>query len=195
MRGGGSFISRLANNFLNGGEPKSYINDIPLEVISDKSRSLPVAVTNRRVEKGFNITDTTRREQQIINITVVDNSEDYLKHRERLEMLQAKGDYVTFYFSDNRDTYENMIIENIEEIENNSQKEGFTFHITLRQIKVATLSTEDVNVDYKALGSSGGPRKHTTAVIRSATPKEEKAVEKTLVKSSFDGFLGVGNSD
>ncbi len=169
-------------------KPKSFINTIPLEVISEKSRSLPVSVTSRRVEKGFNITDTTRREQQIIQITVVDNSKDYLKHREELEQLQAKGDYVTFSFAE-RDSYENMIIENIEEVETNKQKYGFTYHITLRQIQVATLSASDVKVAHKELNQASGNKIQNSAKTGIPTSREKQVLrKKTGLKNVFDVF-------
>ena len=113
---------------------QSYIQDIPLEVISEKTRSLPMTLPTKRVENGFNISDSVRKEPMIISITVVDNSKDYLLNRDKLLKLQELGEEVQFVFS-NRDTYEHLIIENIEEIETKDQKFGFTYYITLRQIQ------------------------------------------------------------
>ena len=110
---------------------QSYIQDIPLEVISEKTRSLPMTLPTKRVENGFNISDSVRKEPMIINITVVDNSKDSLLNRDKLLKLQELGEEVQFVFS-NRDTYEHMIIENIEEMETGEQKFGFTYYITLR---------------------------------------------------------------
>ena len=66
---------------------QSYIQDIPLEVISEKTRSLPMTLPTKRVENGFNISDSVRKEPMIINITVVDNSRDYLLNRDKLMKL------------------------------------------------------------------------------------------------------------
>ena len=104
---------------MNGTYSQSYIQDIPLEVISEKSRSLPMSLPSKRVENGFNISDSVRKEPMIINITVVDNSSDYMLNRDKLMKLQELGEEVQFVFS-NRDTYEHMIIENIEERINKS---------------------------------------------------------------------------
>lgn len=169
----------------------SYLGDVPVNIISEKSRSLPVSVSNKRVENGFNITDTTRKEQQIINITVVDNSKDYMMNRENLEKMLEKGDVVTFYFN-NRDVYDNMVIENIEEIESKDQKNGFTFYITLRQIQMAELSESNVKVDYKKANSTGGTKKRNSAKIKTLTNAEKDKVDNVVNKEQSKGSSILG---
>lgn len=184
-----SLLQKLVD-FISNSELKSYINDIPLDVISEKSRSLPVSVTSKRIEQGFNITDTTRKEQQIINITVVDNSDLYLQNREKLEKMLERGDLVTFYFA-NRDIYENMVLENLEEIESKDQKNGFTYYITLRQIQVVELTESDVKVDYKEAKSTGGTKTRGNAKISSPTLSEKaKVKEKVKEKTGFKELTG-----
>lgn len=154
---------------------QSYIQDIPLEVISEKTRSLPMTLPTKRVENGFNISDSVRKEPMIINITVVDNSKDYLLNRDKLLKLQEQGEEVQFIFS-NRDTYEHMIIENIEEIETDKQKYGFTYYITLRQIQVGEIKESDVKIDNKKAKTSGGKKKRTTAKVSTPTSAEKNKV-------------------
>lgn len=183
------FLSQLADFISSDGISPSYINNIPLEVISDKSRSLATSVTNKRVENGFNITDTTRKEQQIINITVVDNSMQYLSNREALENLQASGELCTFVFS-GRDNYENMVVENIEEVESKDQKNGFTFHITLRQIQIAELSKSDVEVDYKKAKCTGGDKVRRTAKVSGVSNAEATKVSGVVGETKKRGKTG-----
>jgi hypothetical protein len=154
---------------------QSYIQDIPLEVISEKTRSLPMTLPTKRVENGFNISDSVRKEPMIINITVVDNSKDYLLNRDKLMKLQELGEEVQFVFS-NRDTYEHMIIENIEETETEKQKFGFTYYITLRQIQVGEIKENDVKMDSKKAKTSGGKKKRTTAKVSTPTSAEKRKV-------------------
>ena len=156
---------------------QSYIQDIPLEVISEKSRSLPMSLPSKRVENGFNISDSVRKEPMIINITVVDNSSDYMLNRDKLMKLQELGEEVQFVFS-NRDTYEHMIIENIEEVETDKQKYGFTYFITLRQIQVGEIKESDVKTDNKKAKTSGGKKKRTTAKVSKPTSAEKSKVSK-----------------
>lgn len=164
---------------MNGTYSQSYIQDIPLEVISEKSRSLPMSLPSKRVENGFNISDSVRKEPMIINITVVDNSSDYMLNRDKLMKLQELGEEVQFVFS-NRDTYEHMIIENIEEVETDKQKFGFTYFITLRQIQVGEIKESDVKTDNKKAQTSGGKKKRTTAKVSKPTNAEKRKVSNVL---------------
>lgn len=167
----------MALSLLGGTYSQSYIQDIPLEVISEKSRSLPMSLPSKRVENGFNISDSVRKEPMIINITVVDNSSDYMLNRDKLMKLQELGEEVQFVFS-NRDTYEHMIIENIEEVETDKQKYGFTYFITLRQIQVGEIKESDVKTDNKKAQTSGGKKKRTTAKVSKLTSAEKSKVSK-----------------
>ena len=174
---------------------QSYIQDIPLEVISEKTRTLPMTLPTKRVENGFNISDSVRKEPMIINITVVDNSSDYMLNRDKLMKLQELGEEVQFVFS-NRDTYEHMIIENIEEVETDKQKFGFTYFITLRQIQVGEIKESDVKTDNKKAQTSGGKKKRTTAKVSKPTSAEKSKVNKVVgetkdtEKSFFKNLAG-----
>lgn len=169
----------MALSLLGGTYSQSYIQDIPLEVISEKSRSLPMSLPSKRVENGFNISDSVRKEPMIINITVVDNSSDYMLNRDKLMKLQELGEEVQFVFS-NRDTYEHMIIENIEEVETDKQKYGFTYFITLRQIQVGEIKESDVKTDNKKAQTSGGKKKRTTAKVSKPTSAEKSKVNNVV---------------
>ena len=168
---------------------QSYIQDIPLEVISEKTRTLPMTLPTKRVENGFNISDSVRKEPMIISITVVDNSKDYLLNRDKLLKLQELGEEVQFVCS-NRDTYEHMIIENIEEIETKDQKFGFTYYITLRQIQVGEIKENDVKMDSKKAKTSGGKKKRTTAKVNTPTSAEKSKVNKVTNKTTDRGKSG-----
>ena len=171
----------------------SYIHDIPLEVISEKSRSIAMTLPTKRVENGFNISDSVRKEPLIITITVVDNSEDYMLNRDKLLKLQEAGEEVQFIYS-GRDTYENMIIENIEETEPYNQKYGFTYYITLRQIQIGEIKESDVKMDSKKAKTSGGKKKRTTAKVSSPTKAEISKVNsvKDRDKSSLKNLTEIG---
>ena len=166
-------------SLLGGTYSQSYIQDIPLEVISEKSVSSPMSLPTKRVENGFNISDSVRKEPLIINITVVDNSNDYMLNRDKLLKLQELGEEVQFVFS-NRDTYEHMIIENIELIETDKQKYGFTYYITLRQIQVGEIKESDVKTDNKKAQTSGGKKKRTTAKASKPTSSEKSKVNNAV---------------
>lgn len=180
----------LVKNFL-GIKEKSLLGGIQLHVISDKSRSISATVTNRRVEKGFNISDTVRKEPLIFQLTVVDNSKDYMLNRQSLEKMLEAGEPIEFYYS-GRDLYQNIVIENIEELEQADRKNCFTYYITLRQISVAEIKATDSKVDYKKAGSTGGKKKRIAAAVKSPTSLEntkiaekQKERKKTGLKNIF----------
>lgn len=179
-----SFLTDAVNKVLGINEmATSYIHDIPLEVISEKSRSIAMTLPTKRVENGFNISDSVRKEPLIITITVVDNSEDYMLNRDKLLKLQEAGEEVQFIYS-GRDTYENMIIENIEETETYNQKYGFTYYITLRQIQIGEIKESDVKMDSKKAKTSGGKKKRTTAKVSKPTSAEASKVNNVTSGSS-----------
>lgn len=189
-----SLLTDAVNKILGINEmATSYIHDIPLEVISEKSRSIAMTLPTKRVENGFNVSDSVRKEPLIITITVVDNSEDYMLNRDKLLKLQEAGEEVQFIYS-GRDTYENMIIENIEETETYNQKYGFTYYITLRQIQIGEIKESDVKMDSKKAKTSGGKKKRTTAKVSSPTKSEASKVNsvKDRDKSSLKNLAKIG---
>lgn len=182
---------QIAKDFLGISSKVSSIADIPLEVISEKSRSLSVSIPTKRVESGFNISDTVRKDPIILHITVVDNSRDYILNRQSLEKLQETGELVTFYFS-GRDTYENMIVESIEEIETEKQKYGFTYYIVLRQIQITEIKENDVKLDSKKAKTTGGKKKITSAKSSNPTKAELGKVQSTQKEIGKSGAKQMG---
>lgn len=168
-------ISSVLSNFF-GIKEKSMLGDVRLEIITEKAINTTVGVTNRRVEKGFNISDTTRKETTIFNLTVVDNSNDREFNRKSLYKMLEAGEEIVFYYA-GKDSYENVVIESLEEIEDATRKNCFTYYVVLRQIIVAEIKATDVKTDFKKAESSGGNKKRTTAKVKTATSSEKGKVE------------------
>ena len=182
-------LMQMIGDYFNKGKEKSKLGDVELDIISEKSRTMSATVTNRRVEKGFNIADTVRKETMLINITVVDNSNQKEFNRKSLEQMLEAGEPVLFYYA-GRDKYENIVIESIEEIEDYTKKDCFTYYIVLRQITV------DVKTDYKKAKSTGGKKRRTTAKVKGVTNTEKakieaKGKEKERGKSSLKQLGGL----
>lgn len=169
-------ISSVLSNFF-GIKEKSMLGDVRLEIITEKAINTTVGVTNRRVEKGFNISDTTRKETTIFNLTVVDNSNDREFNRKSLYKMLEAGEEIVFYYA-GKDSYENVVIESLEEIEDATRKNCFTYYVVLRQIIVAEIKATDVKTDFKKAESSGGNKKRTTAKIKSPTAGEQEKIDK-----------------
>lgn len=161
-----------------GIKEKSILADIQLEIISEKSINTTVGVTNRRVEKGFNISDTARKEATIFNLTVVDNSKDREFNRQNLYKILEAAEVVNFYYA-GKDLYENIVLESLDEIEDSTKKDCFTYYVVLRQIMMAEIKATDVKTDYKKAGSTGGKKKRTTAKVKNPTTAEQAKIAET----------------
>lgn len=165
---------------------KSTLGGIELEVISSKSETTKISSTNRRVEKGFNISDSSRSECLLIDITVVDNSFEYLTNRINLKKLANSGEYTEFNYS-GRDFYDHVIITDIKEVESSTQATGLTYDISLKIIKTAEIEIEE-KVSTKT--TSGGDKIVKTAEVKAPTPKE-KEQGYTLFKAGAEIFGGL----
>ena len=111
----------------------SLLGSVELEVLTTKTVDLNIETTNRRVERGFVVSDTARVNPEIIDLEVVDNSITWLINKEELNKLARKGEPTTFTFSGG-DVYEDVVIENIREIFSPEQKNGMTYWIRLKKI-------------------------------------------------------------
>lgn len=172
-----------------GIKEKSMLGDVQLEIITDNSRINALSVTNRRVEAGFNISDTARKEPQIFNLTVMDNSPEREYNRQKLDEILNKAEPVTFDYA-GRDSYDQIVLEHLEEIKNPKYKNCYIYYINLRQIDVGEVTAEDTKVSYSNAKLSGGNKVKTTASVKSPTAAEEKAVErgKSAAKNLFGGL-------
>ena len=114
-----------------GNQKKSYLNGIEIEVISSKVINREVEVTSRRVEKGFVISDTARKQPYTIDLEIVDNSENWEYNREEFRKL-TDGITTTFIYS-NGEIHENMIVESFQEqFKVEQSKRGATYQIRLK---------------------------------------------------------------
>lgn len=165
---------------------KSTLGGIELEVISSKSETTKISSTNRRVEKGFNISDSSRSECLLIDITVVDNSFEYLTNRINLKKLANSGEYTEFNYS-GRDFYDHVIITDIKEVESSTQATGLTYDISLKIIKTAEI---EIGEKVSTKTGSGGDKIVKTAEVKAPTAKEKKQGS-TILKATLDFGKGL----
>lgn len=180
-------LKELGNNILNI-KQKSMLADISLEILTEYSKATKVALTNRRVEKGFNISDTARKEPMSFNITAMDNSVDREINRLKLYKISDLAEFTTFYYA-GRDLYENIVIESIEEKEEKEYKNCYIYYILLKQIQTAEIKAEDAEVSYKEANTTGGNKSRVGANIGNVNNNSQKIVqrEKSGLKTIFGG--------
>ncbi|MGL5350552.1 MAG: phage baseplate protein [Cetobacterium sp.] len=162
----------------------SLLGSIELEVLTSKTVDLTIETTNRRVEKGFIVSDTSRVNPEVIDLEVVDNSKTYLINKEELKKLARKGEPTTFTYAAG-DTYENVVIENITDIYSSEQKEGMTYWIRLKKI----IQAEQVKKTYKMSDSSTIPSGTSKQVATSANATADEA-SKVKKRSGLLGMVG-----
>lgn len=184
-------LKELGNSLLNSFfqvKEKTMIDDVELEILTEYSKTTTVSVTNRRVEKGFNIADTARKEPLIFSITAMDNSFNRDINKQKLYKILDLAEPIVFSYA-GKDSYENMIVESIEEVEDSTYKNCCIYCINLRQIQVAEIKAEDTKVSYKEAKTSGGNKQRVGANISEVNGAGEKAVErgKSGLKTIFGG--------
>lgn len=162
----------------------SLLGSVELEIITAKEIDLTIETTNRRVEKGFVISDTARVDPEIIDIEVLDNSKTFLINKEELRKLARKGEPTTFSFALG-DIYENVVIENLREIYSSEQCNGMTYWIRLKKI----IQAEKLKENYKINSSAGIPSGTSKKVagIGDVTLEEKEKVKK---RSGLLGLVG-----
>ncbi len=157
---------------------KSKLGTIELDVVSRKIITITNTSTNRRTEAGFNIADNSKLDPILIDITVVDNSDKYDQNRKDLNDMAKNGKVTTFYYS-NKDKEDNVKIEKFAETEQSSQREGYTYDITLKVIRTAQLSENDWVINEKPISENA---KNTHADANNPTEQQEKSWQSTLDK-------------
>jgi hypothetical protein len=175
-------ISDIISNIIPESKTKSILGNVTLDIIKNKNVTRRKSITNRRTAEGFNIADHAKSEPLMLNITVLDTSNDYLTNRENLIKLYDTGDPITFYYSD-RDEYSEVVIENIGESEEYTSKNSFIYDISLRQIETAEFDTTTVTIDYKAASISKAEVKKTKSNNVEATESEETKYNDSWLKS------------
>lgn len=175
----------MLNNIKNivfGSAKKSILGGIELDIISFKEISREVEISNRRVEKGFIISDTARPQPYTIDIEVIDNSSEFEYNRAELRKL-ALGVPTTFIYSDG-ERHDNMVIESLQEqFKQEQSKWGASYKIRLKQIIEARKADEVYKLAPQTQLVKGKVNK--VANIKEAAPVEVKEVKKSALLSIF----------
>lgn len=148
-------IRNIRRTILLGFKIKSTLGGVTIDVIQNKNEQNTAEVTNRRVEKGFNISDNSTVAPLVLNFRIVDNSVEYLANRIELKRMYNAKDPIDFVYS-GRDIYDNVVITDLIEVEDGSQAFGFTYDIALQQITVTNVKDTDVKMNNKKARISGG---------------------------------------
>lgn len=164
---------------------KSMLGDVILNIIVRKEYSRSNAITDRRTESGYDLSDNAKTRPLILNLTVQDNSKDYLMNRDALRKLSDTHEIVSFVYS-GRDTVDTVMIMDMSEIYDSEFAGGVTYDIVLKQmLNRAIIPT--VTTEVKTL--PGGKAVPGSATSNQVPAKEEKKARSSLL-SKISGIGG-----
>ena len=133
------------------------IGDVEFNVLTE-SRPHRNRITSHPVEEGADITDHVEREQLSYTVTgIVGDDEDPASVHEKLMIIYHHGKVVDYQ---GRATLRNCIIEDFTSDVDSGSIKGFTFTMTITQIRIAKPSTVGLlptrlKVDMKEVGNAG----------------------------------------
>lgn len=155
---------------------KSMLGDVVLNLIVRKEYSKSNAITDRRTEGGYDLSDNAKSRPMIINLTVLDNSKDYLINRDALRKLTDTHEIVSFIYA-GRDTVDTVMVMDMSEIYDSEFAGGVTYDIVLKQMRNRAIIPTVVEV--KSL--PGGKAVPGSATSIQVPPKEEKKARSSLL--------------
>lgn len=159
-----------------------YIGDVLIEVIEDISFSESSTTTDHALEDGEQITDHVEGKPITFSLkgTIKDNTESKVlklrKYRESGEVLSF--DYMT--------QLKNVIITDFSRNYNKDIKDGYSFTMSLKQIKTAKVA-KVVTVKLPAV-------KRQTKAVSNAGRKQVKKTTTTKAKEVKKKYTSVSNS-
>lgn len=163
---------------------KSMLGEVVLNLVVRKEYSKSNAITDRRTESGFDLSDNAKARPMIINLTVLDNSKDYLINRDALRKLTDTHEIVSFIYA-GRDTVDTVMVMDMSEIYDSEFAGGVTYDIVLKQMRNRAI-IPTVTTEVKTLpGGKGIPGSATSTQV---PPKEEKKARSSLASK----ILGIG---
>lgn len=135
---------------------RALLGDIEISVVRSDNPNHRVAITDKPVERGQDISDHVRPMPATIKISGIIVGPDAEQKFQKLKQYQREGQMLTYI---NRTSYTNVVIENIETIYDATVENGFKFTMSLKQVRVAEAKAIAVtnvppNIQTKTRGSS-----------------------------------------
>jgi len=120
----------------------AQLGDITITVQSENP-TYSNRVTEKSIENGSDIADHVKSNPTGFAISGVVVGEDAGEKYQRLVQYRDNAELLTYV---GRNLIENLVIENLSTTHDNGVGNGFTFNITLKQVKVVTAEIIEVNI-------------------------------------------------
>ena len=124
------------------------LGDIEFDVIESENPNDSVEVTDKPVESGQDVSDHVKQNPSMLSIKGR-MTEDAAHKLQRLRQYQRDGALLTYI---GRNIYSNMVIVDLDREHGASNRLGFDFNITLKEVRIAVPKEVAIQVaDYAAI--------------------------------------------
>ncbi len=113
---------------------RAMLGDIELSVVESENPEYSNDITSNPVEQGTDITDHVRQNPISFSISGVVTGEKAAETIARLRKYQNDGAMLRYV---GRNAVDNLIIEKLSTTHDNSIRNGFTFDISLKHVRIA----------------------------------------------------------
>ncbi|MFD1206633.1 phage baseplate protein [Sporosarcina contaminans] len=147
-----------------------YLGDILIDVIEDEDLDESSSTTDHALEDGEQITDHIENNPIVLNISgvIIDPSDEKLL---KLREYRQKGEILNYNY---RSRLETVLITSFKPKKNKDIKDGYTFTMTLKQVRMAKAPN--------VIRVSVPVKKQVKAVTKAGKKTVRKSVNKTPVK-------------
>lgn len=176
----------------------AQLGQVFLNAVYADAPSRSVKITSRAVESGESVTDHVQKEQTSFSISGIITGKDSVTRMKKLEKYMYSGQVLNYT---NRITASSVVIESFGSNHGVETKGGFTFDITLKQIKIAKATTvktlvlpKSVRVKVKTKTKKGTQQKQTASKIKkttkkATTKKKTSTTKKTTTKKKTSSAI------
>lgn len=122
---------------------RAKLGDIEFTIIEDEKPRDVVVITDNSVENGQDISDHVKQNPSIIDLYGQMIGIDAAAKLNTLKKYQREGKLLTYI---GRSIYDNMAIQSIDRSHGKNIRNGFSFNITLKQVRIATAKEVVINI-------------------------------------------------
>lgn len=122
---------------------RAKLGGVEFSVLESEDITESATVTSNPVEDGKDISDHVKQESSQLAISGLITGEYARSQFEKLKGYKESGRPVDYI---GRERFKNMVIENINRNYDKSNKEGFSFNLSLREVRVTTAKRINIRV-------------------------------------------------
>lgn len=120
---------------------RALIGGVMIDVIDIETPEMNNEITDKPVENGSNVSDHIRQLPTVLQITGKVTGPNAPATLSKLRRFRDRGTLVTFV---HRNVFTSMGIENFNTDHEKTNRQGFNFNMTLKQVRITTPRTAEV---------------------------------------------------